>query len=713
MQTDKVPYRDPGGTIAGIAVMAQDVTERTRSAEALQASTEHFRILTEAMPQIVWLAGTDGAVTYLNQHWAEYTGISTVDALGAAWTDSLHVEDQRPAWSAWERAAESGGTFSYECRIRRADGEYRWWLTRGVAMRDAANVILKWCGTCTDIHDLKLADFAISRANRALQAEIMERTQAEARAEAANRAKSEFLANMSHEIRTPLNGVIGMAALVLGTDLTSEQRQHLDILRSSADALLTVINDILDFSKIEAGKLTVDAVAFDLTDCLGATLRAAAGRAHEKGLELALDLEAEVPTAVVGDPHRLRQILTNLVGNAIKFTQHGEVVVRVAADIQTADQVTVRFTVTDTGIGIPRDQQDVIFLPFMQADGSFTRKHGGTGLGLAISTNLVTLLGGRMRLESEPGAGSSFLFTIPLARQPAAVHETRVRTSPGAQLRDVRVLVVDDNPVHRRILEATLRRWGMAPVLAESGRAAMTALRTDGRADTAFPLVLLDAQMPEVDGFAVAEAIHNDPALAGVTVVMLTSAGPYRDTARCRALGITTCLAKPFTSGELCQAILAALGTPQPPPIRRQKIAEPPPDGRHRSLRILLVEDTPVNQLVASRLLKNRGHAVTIAENGRDALAALETDLAPGAQPPHPFDLVLMDVQMPEMDGLEATAMIRLKEKITGGHLPIIAMTAHAMKGDRERCLAAGMDGYVAKPFKLADLLAAIDRVLQ
>jgi PAS domain S-box-containing protein len=704
-----------------------DITERVAALEARTRERNLLRTLMDNLPDYIFVKDTHSRFLTTNvAHLRVLKAGSLGEVIGKTDFDFFPRELAERYYGDEQAIVRSG-----EPLLEREEytfdpsGRKQWLLTTKVPLRDGSGAVIGLVGMC---HDITLRKQAEEEQRALLAREQAARAEAEAAhrelraaketAEEANRAKSEFLANMSHEIRTPMNGILGMTELALDTELTHEQREYLEMVKASADSLLAVINDILDFSKIEARKLQLEAIDFSLRDSLGDTLKALALRAEEKGLELACRIDADVPDVLVGDPGRLRQVVVNLVGNALKFTDHGEVVVQVSRMEEDKNRlpdprssVRLQFSVSDTGIGISPQKQGLIFEAFAQVDTSTTRRYGGTGLGLAISAHLVSMMGGHIWVESAEGAGSTFHFTARFGVVPGAAPRTAPRP---VVLDDVAVLVVDDNATNRRILQELLGNWRLRPSVVEGGRAALAALAKAAAAGEPIPLVLLDAHMPEMDGFAVARAIRLHPELAGTAVVMLTSAGQPEDVVQGRELGIDAYLMKPLKQSELQAAILAALadrrhadaGAGQLPINQGAPGSERGSDAlsSRPPLRILLVEDNEVNQKLAVRLLEKQGHFVTVAGTGREALEKL--------QPAVPFDLVLMDVQMPEMDGFETTAHIRRAEAGTGRRLPILAMTAHAMKGDRERCLEAGMDGYIAKPIQPQELLEAIARLV-
>ena len=676
--------------------LEQEVADRQRAQEALHESEGRIRLLLDSTAEAIYGIDRSGVITFCNP--------STLRLLGYEQGEALLG---RPAHDVMHHSRADGSPYPIaECPIVES-------RTGGEGVHSDSEVFWRSDGTCFPVeywaYPIRKEGEIVGAVVTFLDIAVRKRTQvalleAKEAAEAASRAKSEFLANMSHEIRTPMNGILGMTELALDTHLTPEQRDYLTLVKSSADSLLRVINDILDFSKIEAGKLELEKTEFAIRDLFRDTLKTLVQRVGGKPLELCSRISPRVPRLLVGDPTRLRQLIVNLVGNAIKFTEEGNVIVNTELESVTGDDVQLQISVKDSGIGIPPEKQRVIFESFAQADGSTTRRFGGTGLGLTISRQLADLMGGRLWVESEVGKGSTFHFTCHL--QHGATLLSAQERIAGRSLPGLEVLVVDNSPINREILTEMLANWRMNPTLADGGQAALNLLESAQRSGHPFPLVLLDAFMPNVDGFQVLRRIQSNPELAGAVVLLVSANRHLVDPEQCRQAGVKHWVTKPVGQSELLDAILSALGVS----VAEEKLVEPSLSAqeapRGRSLKILLSEDNLVNQKLAIRLLEKAGHQVTLAGTGREAVAAWERAGVPG------FDIILMDIQMPEMDGMEATAEIRRREALSGRHFPILAMTAHAMRGDRERCIASGMDGYVSKPIQSAELFAEIDRCL-
>ena len=680
----------PEATIQDLATVASRVAQfvkRKRSDEALRASEEQFRQLVDNIHEVFFIHQPGEAeLVYLSPAYEEIWGRSRQEVYDRAdaWMDSIHPDDRELALNVFKRARE-GERIDAEYRIIHPEGSVRFIRARIFPVLDAAGKFCRFVGIAEDVSGIKRA-----------QEELLV---AKELAEAASRAKSDFLANMSHEIRTPMNGIVGMTDLVLDGDLSAEQRDSLNTIKTSADSLLTILNDILDFSKIEAGRLELETICFSLQDLVEETEQQMALRAAEKGLELLCRISPGVPESVRGDPVRLKQILLNLVGNAIKFTDAGEVAVEVSTESRSDEHVDLHVHVRDTGIGIPEGKQKLIFDAFSQVDGSTTRKYGGTGLGLTISARLVAAMQGRIWVESNLGQGSCFHFTVRLG----VSHESTKEPVTETVLAGVRMLIVDDNDTNRRMLADLARRWGIVATTADSGRAALSQMRRASEAGQPFRLVITDVHMPEMDGFQLAEEVKGAPHLADAVILMLTSRDARGDLGRCRELGISSYITKPVRRADLRKALIKALTGASTTAKNNKSASKPTYGGRELSpgtpMHVLLAEDNIVNQHVASRILQKAGHSVVVAGNGREALAALMRQKV---------DVILMDVQMPEVDGFEATAAIRESERGRDQHIPVIAMTAHAMSGDRERCLSAGMDDYISKPIHAEQLLELV-----
>jgi len=665
-----------------------------QAAEELEQERYLLHTLMETVPDAIYFKDAKSRFLRISKAMAQRFGLKdAAEAVGKSDADFFDEDHATDARRDEEELMRSGQPMvdKEESEVW-PDGTKTWASTTKLPLRDRQGNVVGTFGVSRNITERKQATEALREANEQLR-------EAKDEAEAANEAKSTFLANMSHEIRTPLNAIIGMAELVRDSGLTRRQQEFLTVVEESGEALLSLINDILDLSKIEAGKIVAKESVFDLREALGDTVKSLAVRAHMQGLELACRIPPDTPRFVFGDRSWLRQVVVNLVGNAIKFTQQGEVVVVVENESQTDHEVELHFSVADTGIGIPEEKHLLIFEMFEQADKSTTRRYGGTGLGLAISSRLVDLMGGRIWVESREGSGSTFHFTARFKLPDELPDEPEL--VPVETLRDLPVLVVDDNATNRRILEEILTAWEMRPTVVSSGRQALQEIQRAWESSRPFPLVIADVHMPEMSGFMLAQRVKEHKQLSSTIIMMLTSGDQPGDAQRCEQLGIAAYLMKPIKQSELFDAIRLALG------VGAVKEEGPPsPEAlprRLEPLRILLAEDSLVNQKLVVALMERHGHTVVVASNGREALAAFQS---------WPFDLVLMDVQMPEMDGIEAAAAIRGNERAAGTHVPIIAMTAHVLKGDREQCIAAGMDAYVAKPIRAAPLFDAIEQVL-
>jgi PAS domain S-box-containing protein len=668
--------------------LRRSLAEHVRLEAALRDGSRRLEAILEHATDAIFVKELDGRYALINPAGASILGRTVAEVIGRRDEELFSPEVAREVWEIDQRVMETQEPVSYE-RRRQLGGVERTLSTMKVPHRAPSGEVIGLIGISRDITERRRVELELQKAKEA--------------AEAASRSKSEFLANISHEIRTPMNGILGMTQLLLDSTLTREQREGLQIVRSSAMSLLELINNVLDFSRIEAGKLDLEPLALSLWDVIGESVSVLAARAQEKGLEIVCRVAPEIPDILVGDMGRLRQILVNLVGNAVKFTERGRVMVEVRLEETEVSRIRLHFAVSDTGIGVPSDKHQLIFEPFTQTDSTTARRYGGSGLGLAIAAQLVELIGGQIWVDSQVGVGSTFHFTAVFGIPEHPAPSLRLRRAPE-ELKGLRALLVEDDETTRSVLEEMLTGWGIRPTIVEGGAAALRALVRAGDAGEPFELAIVDATLPRTTGFTLAELIQDAPGLAGAIILLLPPVVLAAEAARCQEIGVASYLNKPVRPSDLLNAILTARhvssGAAGNGLFGRPAAALSAAPAR--GLRVLLAEDNPVNQRLAVAILERRGHTVLVAGNGREALTALERE-------PQGFDVVLMDVQMPEMDGLEATGIIRAREKARGTHVPILAMTAHAMKGDRERCLEAGMDAYVAKPLEVQEFLQVLE----
>jgi PAS domain S-box-containing protein len=689
----------------------KEIEDRKRFQKSLQDNLEFLSTLIDEIPNPIFYKDHEGTYKGCNNAFAsQIMGLPRDEIIGRKIYDIPNKIPLDLAKTYHEKDMEllkQGGVQTYESEVKTSEGVLRYFMFSKAVFRDSSGNPAGIVGVMLDLTPHREAEMALVRSreqteevNKKLKESVEVATRLAAAAQMANMAKSEFLANMSHEIRTPMNGIMGMTDLALTTELSPEQREYLVSVRMSAECLLAIINDILDFSKMEAGKLELSEIAFELPELVADTMGTMVIQAHEKGLELAYYVPPEIPETLCGDPGRLRQILINLLGNSLKFTEQGEVTVLVELQHVDEKEIGLHFIIQDTGIGIPADKVAKIFDPFEQADSSTTRKYGGTGLGLAIVSKLVAMMHGRVWAESELNRGSKFHFTVRLGV--VDQKQSCVGSPRFTNMRDLKVLVVDDNDTNLRILELTLEQWEMRPLCVKDGFLGIAELKTAYESGKKFDVALIDYMMPEMDGIELIGRIRKDDRFSKLVIILLTSGGDRFTTNKWKELGIETCLLKPVKNSALQQAIMKSFDGSCDSTIIAPEI--PTIAVRRNKLKVLLAEDNIINQKVATRIVEKMGHSVHIANDGIEVLSLLDTES---------FDVILMDVQMPNMDGFDATRAIREREKLSGAHIPIIAMTAHAMKGDMEECLDVGMDGYVSKPVNVKELEQALDDLVE